>query len=153
MPKIVGGTVVATIVAVHGTFATGPEEGEDWWQKGGTLERDLRELVEADDSRLDFVPHVWDGQNSETSRRAAGQSLLKRIAGLEQDGQKYCLIGHSHGGSVIASARSAAGARRNAMPGLSRWLTVGTPFIWGKRRGFLFSVWGCGKSRPTSRSW
>ena len=77
---------MATIIAVHGTFATGPEEGEGWWQKGGEFERDLRELVEADGAQLDFQPHVWDGQNSETSRRAAGQSLLKRIAGLEQDG-------------------------------------------------------------------
>jgi hypothetical protein len=95
---------MATIIAVHGTFATGPEEGEGWWQRGGALDRDIRELVEADDSRLDFAPHVWDGQNSETSRRAAGQALLQRLAALEQKGEKYCLIGHSHGGSVIASA-------------------------------------------------
>jgi hypothetical protein len=137
---------VATIIAVHGTFATGPEDGESWWQRGGALERDIRDLVEADDSRLDFVPHVWDGQNSETSRRAAGQALLKRIATLEQTGQKYCLIGHSHGGSVIAAALLASG-RRNALPGLSRWLTVGTPFIRGRRRGLLFSRLGLsGKS-------
>lgn len=141
------GDVVATIVAVHGTYATGPEEGEGWWQQGGALERDLRNLIEADDGRLDFVPHVWDGENSETSRRAAGEALLKRIAGLERDGRKYCLIGHSHGGSVVAAALLAAGGRKNALPGLSRWLTVGTPFIRGRRRGLLFSRLGLlGKS-------
>jgi hypothetical protein len=138
---------MATIIAVHGTFATGPEEGEGWWQRGGALDRDIRELVEADDSRLDFAPHVWDGQNSETSRRAAGQALLQRLAALEQKGEKYCLIGHSHGGSVIASALFAAGSRKNSLPGLSRWLTVGTPFIRGRKRGFLFSRLGfLGKS-------
>lgn len=138
---------MAAIIAVHGTYATGPEDGEGWWQKGGALERDLRELVEADDARLDFVPHVWDGENSETSRRAVGEALLKRIAALERDAHKYCLIGHSHGGSVIAAALLAAGGRKNALPGLSRWLTVGTPFIRGRRRGLLFSRLGLlGKS-------
>jgi hypothetical protein len=138
---------VATIVAVHGTYATGPEQGENWWQRGGALERDIRDLVEADGGRLDFVPHVWDGENSETSRRAAGEALLQRIAELERDGGKYCLIGHSHGGSVIAAALLAAGGRRNALPGLSRWLTVATPFIRGRRRGLLFSRLGLlGKS-------
>src|SRR6516225_168554 len=92
---------MATIVTVHGTFSSGPESGENWWQKGGPLENELRSLVEGEDGRLDFIPHVWDGLNSENPRRAAGKSLLGRLMHLEDGGERYCLIGHSHGGSVV----------------------------------------------------
>jgi hypothetical protein len=78
---------MATIVTMHGTFSSEPESGDKWWQKGGPLENELRSLVDVEDGRLDFVPHVWDGLNSENSRRAAGEELFNRLIGLE----KFCL--------------------------------------------------------------
>jgi hypothetical protein len=129
---------MATIVTVHGTFSSGPESGEKWWQKGGPLENELRSQVEGEDGRLDFVPHVWVGLNSETSRRPAGAALLKRLVGFEKNGERYCLVGHSHGGSVIPSGLAFAAYGRRTLPGLSNWITVGTPFINFDRKAFLF---------------
>jgi hypothetical protein len=129
---------MATIVTVHGTFSSGPESGENWWQKGGPLENELRSLVEGEDGRLDFIPHVWDGLNSENSRRAAGKSLLGRLMHLEDGGERYCLIGHSHGGSVVLGSLLHSTYRRRQLSKLSRWITVGTPFIAFARRPLLF---------------
>ena len=60
---------MATIVTVQGTNASGSEEGDKWWQKGSTFEHDLRRLIQAKDGNLEFKPHIWDGANSEISRR------------------------------------------------------------------------------------
>jgi hypothetical protein len=84
---------MATIITVHGTFDSGPGSGEKWWQMGSQFETVLRRLVEGMDGRLDFAPHVWDGLNSETSRRAAGDALYKRLAGFEEKGERYCSSG------------------------------------------------------------
>ena len=70
---------MATIITVHGTFAkpteTDLEGGSSpdlqWWEAQSTFEHDLRELVEARDGRLDVVPFVWPGDNSEVERRGA----------------------------------------------------------------------------------
>jgi len=40
---------MTTIITVHGTGATGPEEGEQWWQKGSSFEKHIRELVDTDE--------------------------------------------------------------------------------------------------------
>jgi hypothetical protein len=130
---------MATIITVHGTFSTGPESGEQWWQKGSQFESGLRRLVEGEDGTLVFLPHVWDGLNSETSRRVAGKSLFGRLSALEKEGQRYCLIGHSHGGSVIVSSLFQSAYRRRSLSGLSRWITIGTPFIGFEPKIFLFS--------------
>lgn len=133
---------MATIITVHGTFASGPDHGDQWWQAGSTFERDMRALVEGADGRLDFTPHVWDGLNSETSRRAAGVALAQRLDELDRRGERYCVIGHSHGGSVIASALIRSAHSRTPRSGLSRWLTVGTPFVGFARKRLLFTRLG-----------
>jgi hypothetical protein len=133
---------VATVIAIHGTFASGAETGKEWWQKGGPVESELRDLVEGADGRLNFVPHVWDGLNRESCRRAAGRALFSRVADLEKKGERYCIVGHSHGGSVILSALMLSAHRRRALTGLSRWITVGTPFIAFDPKSLLFSRLG-----------
>jgi hypothetical protein len=133
---------VATVIAIHGTFASGAETGKEWWQKGGPVESELRDLVEGADGRLNFVPHVWDGLNRESCRRAAGRALFSRVADLEKKGERYCIVGHSHGGSVILSALMLSAHRRRALAGLSRWITVGTPFIAFDPKSLLFSRLG-----------
>jgi hypothetical protein len=123
-------------------FCKRPETGEHWWQKGGQFESELRRLVEGADGKLGFEPHIWDGLNSETSRRTAGKLLLGRLFHLEKKGERYCLIGHSHGGSAILSGLALAVYSRRTLPGLSNWITVGTPFISFARKAFLFSRLG-----------
>jgi len=130
---------MATIITVHGTNATGPEEGDNWWQKGSEFERDIRELVESEDGQLKFEPHVWDGANSESSRRKAGEGLFRKILGLEDSHEAYCLVGHSHGGSVISNTLLKASAKKNPLEYLKKWITIGTPFILTKKNLLLFS--------------
>lgn len=133
---------MATIFTVHGTNSTGPEEGPQWWQRGSDFEKDVRELVEADDGALEFKPVVWDGKNSEASRRRAGTALLGMTRQLETRGRSYLLIGHSHGGSVIAHALVEGTKRSADLAHLSRWITVGTPFIHTRLKRLLFERLG-----------
>lgn len=130
---------MATIILVHGTFASGPEAGEKWWQQDSPFERDLKQLVTGVDGRLAIERLIWDGANSERSRREAGTQLKRRLEALEHAGERYGLIGHSHGGSVILAALLQSAYGRVMLPGLSRWLTVGTPFISFARHRVLFS--------------
>ena len=121
---------MATIFTVHGTNASGPEEGTSWWQRGSPFQRHVRELVEPVSGELKFQPIVWDGENSESSRRHAANALLGFMRSAEQANEPYCVIGHSHGGSVIANALLQGVVRKNSFQGLKQWITVGTPFSW-----------------------
>jgi hypothetical protein len=133
---------MATIITLHGTNASGPEEGDRWWQRGSACETDLRRFVEAEDGTLTYAPLVWTGLNSEGARREAAEKLVQRMSGLEAQGERYCVIGHSHGGSVISHALLIAANRKLALPGMSRWITVGTPFIEPQKAWLLFSRLG-----------
>jgi hypothetical protein len=138
---------MATIITVHGTGATGPEEGDEWWQKGSPFEKHLRELVESKDGLLRFQRLIWDGANSETSRRKAAGRLYEEVKKLEREGEKYSLVGHSHGGSVIVNALFLAASHANKLTNLTRVIAVGTPFIESVKSFWLFSRSGfLGKS-------
>lgn len=133
---------MAALLAVHGTFAKGPLHGAKWWQFDGDFEQDMRRYVEASDAgsgELRFIPVQWDGKNEETSRRAAGRTLFRHMLELEKSGEPYTVIGHSHGGSVICLALMEAARRGLKLPGLVKWITVGTPFIAHKKEPLLFS--------------
>jgi len=138
---------VATILTVHGTFASGQARGEKWWQEGSPFEAHLRELVEADSGELRWQPVIWNGLNSEASRRLAGVKLSEEMLALEERGEPYCVIGHSHGGSVISAALLECANRKNRLAQLGAWLTIGTPFIRTIKHRFLFSrLSGMGRS-------
>ncbi len=36
---------MATIITVHGAFAAGTEDGDDWRQRGSAFERDIRKSL------------------------------------------------------------------------------------------------------------
>jgi hypothetical protein len=135
---------VGTIIAVHGTGvgANGPPDGNAWWQAEGILHKDLNNLIISTRGDLVFESLVWDGKNSETSRYNAGEQLYARICQLEVSGQDYCLIGHSHGGSVLQHALQLASFRKRDLGSLRQWITVGTPFIEIRKRFLLFSRLG-----------
>ena len=120
----------------------GAETGDTWWQKGSPFEANLREMVETDDGELTWQPVIWDGANSETSRRAAGKDLYQKMQVLEERGEPYSVIGHSHGGSVISAALMESAAKSNKLEHMKGWLTVGTPFIQTKKDRFLFDRLG-----------
>lgn len=128
---------MATIITVHGTFAapTAPDPNggltpePQWWESGSTFEKDMRDLVDARDGELNFVPFSWAGDNSEVERRAAGNRLSKVLRDLEAKSEPYCIVGHSHGGSILSDTLLVNSARRRPLANLKRWITVGTPFL------------------------
>ncbi len=137
---------MATVITVHGTYAhiVGPPEARapaelQWWQPGSTCEQHIRELVQAGDGNLNFMQFTWSGDNSEQERRAAGSKLLAALRSLEERKESYCLVGHSHGGSVIAWALVASVAKGQPLDHLKKWITVGTPFVALRKERFLFS--------------
>lgn len=139
---------MATIITVHGTFAhaggtaeqpEGEPQGLQWWETGSAFDHDIRTNAEAANGQLDVVPFKWSGDNSELGRRAAGSKLLEQMRGLEARGEPYCVIGHSHGGSVISAALLEGGSRKLTLDNLKRWITVGTPFVKMEKERWLFS--------------
>ncbi len=138
---------MATIITVHGTFAhiggvpsDSASAGMDaqWWQCASATEKDLERLVEGVDGPVKFERFIWSGDNSELARREAGSRLLKLMLQLEAEGESYCVVGHSHGGSVISNALTEAAVRKKQLDGLKRWITVGTPFVSLRRENLLF---------------
>ncbi len=139
---------MATVFAVHGTYAhvdgtpigrTDDGSDKQWWEKGSTFEAELKENVAAVDGALEFEPVVWNGDNSELARRDAGGKLLTAAAELDKNGKSFVMVGHSHGGSVISASLLEAVAKRKPLANLSRWITVGTPFVRLQKEMFLFS--------------
>ena len=149
---------MATVITVHGTYAHSPSGttlGDktastttnpadlQWWQPGSSFEQDMRELVDATPSmgsgKLDVKCFEWNGENSESARREAGSRLREELRALEARKEPYCLVGHSHGGSVIGWALLESGAKRDKLDGLKRWITVGTPFVSLQKEHSLFS--------------
>jgi hypothetical protein len=142
---------MATVINVHGTFAhagsppeapAGAMPEPQWWQQEGAFQKDLRELVEVPDGTLEVASFEWSGDNSEVARRDAGYKLLRRLRELEAKNEPYCLVGHSHGGSVISTALLAGAARNQPLNNLKRWVTVGTPFVNYRRERLLFTRLG-----------
>ncbi len=143
---------MATIVTVHGTFAhsegeASPDaavspENQAWWQAGSPFDNDMRALLDAsptdDSGKIEVTRFEWDGLNSELSRRKAGVRLFHELKALEAKGEPYCVIGHSHGGSVLSWALLESAARKHTLPGLKRWITIGTPFVSMRKERLLF---------------
>ena len=138
---------MATILGVHGTFAhmdEGPRPDGTradlhyWWHKDSAFERKMVASLQAVSQQGSAEPvkiesFVWNGYNSELDRREAAAKLLTRMMELEGRNETYCVIGHSHGGSVVSIAMLMAASRKLPLAGLKQWITVGTPFI-GMRR-------------------
>ena len=138
---------MATILTVHGTFAHlnvagGSDDSASttayWWRPDSPFNDDLRSLVRGDDGDIDVCAFEWSGANSERERRAAGSRLYREMQRLEEAGGPYCVVAHSHGGSVASAALLEAASRQQELPGLKRWITVGTPFVELRKERFLF---------------
>jgi pimeloyl-ACP methyl ester carboxylesterase len=114
-------------ITVHGTgdqaAAVAGEEAK-WWQPDSPF---CTELLAAAPAGSRIEPFIWSGANDELHRRKAGLKLLARLRAAADE--PITVIGHSHGGSVIATALRYAAARRQQLPNLRKWVTVGSPFI------------------------
>lgn len=131
---------MATVILIHGTNDTGSKPAKSWWQDGSSFCNTLMvSIKDADNSAVKIERLTWDGKNSENSRFHAAKRLCDLLAPLERQKEKYCLVGHSHGGSIIAHALTLTVARRGTLSHLKSWITVGTPFIRMSRAKLLFN--------------
>lgn len=138
---------MGTILTVHGTFAHIDVPGDSadsastpsyWWRHDSPFVDELKSLVQDERGAVDVQPFVWSGDNSERERRSAGRALFKELQQLESAGAPYCVVAHSHGGSVVSAALLEAAAKQQDLPGMTRWITIGTPFVEMRRERFLF---------------
>ena len=63
----------------------------------------------------------------------------RRTVALEAAREPYCIVAHSHGGSVAAHALLLAAADQQPLPHLARCITVGTPYIAFAKSRWLFA--------------
>lgn len=128
---------MATIITVHGTFAHAeqpiaegaPPVSPQWWELQSPFAMDARDLVQAREGEVEVKHFIWSGNNSEADRRSAGHELAKEFKALEARNEPYCVVGHSHGGSVVSAALLESAARKQPLNNLKRWVTIGTPFV------------------------
>lgn len=119
------------IIRVHGTFASrDKDEGDAWWQCGSHFEQSLAAELGGAVRFADKAFH-WSGENSTRAREEAAERLVDEMLVPREFGgtQRYVLIGHSHGGSVIETALCIAERRRLRLDFLAGIVSVGTPFF------------------------
>ncbi len=87
------------IILVHGSYAT----GEQWCRPKGDFYEALR--TEAKKRHEAIVPFAWSGKLSDEARLQGAEALAQLISSYPTY-EKITLIGHSHGGNVIALASS-----------------------------------------------
>src|SRR5262245_35647943 len=128
---------MATIFTVHGTFASGPVEGDQWWQRGSVVEEELRRNVASADGQLVIQPIPWSGDNSEMSRREGARELARILSDADSPERKCAIIAHSYGGAMVTSGcinYTPIAVLRN----VARVITVGTPYIRFRKSRWLF---------------
>ncbi|MFT4888624.1 MAG: hypothetical protein ACJAY7_001106 [Pseudohongiellaceae bacterium] len=119
------------LVTIHGTGAGDPtKDKKSWWQEESEFLEQLGQRLDLNPEQVKIVPFLWEqGPNSEASRRKAGKRLYDLLRSYDDLNKDYCLIGHSHGGSVAYSALLQSVAEHKPLEGLKCWCTVGTPFL------------------------
>lgn len=118
-------------ILVHGTFAGAEaDNGERWWQSGSKAVVELQQRL-PENVRIACGKEIfhWSGDNGERARSKAAAQLIEHLRPLEESGQSYHLVGHSHGGSVIWNALKLKTLSGKPLQGLKSWTTVGTPFL------------------------
>ncbi len=129
---------MAKLITVHGTGAgIDADTGRLWWQEKSAFLTKLDGLLDLDD--VEIIPFHWgEGANSETARRKAGRDLNAMLHALDEAGEDYALIAHSHGGMVVYNALLSSVSAREPLKRLLAWCTIGTPFLDVRPRSFLF---------------
>jgi len=115
---------VTTCILIHGTFA----RNADWTQEGSAFREALSSHFPKGSTPLCFETLLWSGWNTRRSRFTASEALHKLITRLKKDrpDEEVILIGHSHGGSIIAYC---AKIYPEIMKNVSGFVFLSTPFI------------------------
>jgi hypothetical protein len=126
------------IVVVHGTFSGPSSDAPKWWQPNA-LDTFIPRLHNALERRgveprcwahCDQATSVfhWTGNNHWVDRTRAAAGLVRYLSEMAQAGWACHLVGHSHGGNVIAEALHALRGRPEGKV-VRSVITLGTPFL------------------------
>lgn len=108
---------------VHGTFDARKPGISHWCDSNGALAQGVKALLPIElQNRVRFEPFDWSGTNSFVVRSDAAKALAEVLDQPSSD--LRLLIGHSHGGTVIADALVAA-----KQPNALAAMTLATPFV------------------------
>ncbi len=122
------------IVLVHGTFG----QESNWFRRGSHFRINLdRKLNESGISPI-FSEFVWSGKNGHEARHDASRCLAEQLAKTKL-GEHYTtyVIAHSHGGNILRNALRKM--NKSNLPG--GIVTLGTPFIFARRRKMATFLW------------
>jgi hypothetical protein len=109
---------------VHGTFDARKPGVPHWADPDGLLAEGIKSRLPEDlKDRVCFEPLDWTGGNSFAARSAASGDLAGKLAAADQP---CLLVGHSHGGTVIADALTKLPADAVKPLGVC---TMATPFV------------------------
>jgi len=113
------------VVLIHGTYA----RDAPWTQEGSDL---CKVLGDRSGHSVLFRRFRWSGANSHRARLKAGTRLRRSLQGLRRrrPHARIFLIAHSHGGNVALDAL----ADPRVAAHVGGVVTMGTPFIWSRRR-------------------
>lgn len=108
-----------------------------WFMEGSDFERSVRKHLPEDmNRRLSFRPFTWSGANSFHARKSASEELFAKlvVAKSSNPSEHHILVGHSHGGTIIADAfMPFAEQAKNGLAYLATKVigavTMGTPFV------------------------
>jgi hypothetical protein len=124
-----------TVITVHGTNdSAASDEGAQWWQTGSAFATKLQAHATAEGGGVAIAPFHWDGANSDVSRRKAAARLRSTLRAALKKYDRAAVIGHSHGGNVIAIALEDPALARAQASGKLKVISVGTPFLPVRRR-------------------
>jgi hypothetical protein len=90
-------SVRAVVILVHGTFGA----DSSWCRPGGDFYNNLEAECAVINQHL--IPFTWTGALSNRARVQAAEALARVVLSYPDD-EEQTLIGHSHGGNVIAIA-------------------------------------------------
>ena len=133
-----------TVIIVHGTWAAPEPDKCKWYEPPNGLPNAMPFVSKLDaalaqrgsparcwahctDGKQVFT---WSGENSWIGRTRAGASLAQYVTGLQKEGWRCHILGHSHGGNVVAEALPEIMQSRSFDRLVAgKIATLGTPFI------------------------
>src|ERR1700730_1295989 len=118
-----------TFVLIHGTFA--PRAG--WTLDGSALTSSLAEAALSCGAKASFKKVLWTGKNRLTDRYRASEQLDLIVSNAAEN-ERFIIVGHSHGGSVVAYFLK----RKASMPpNVLGCVFLSTPFLALRERAGL----------------
>lgn len=129
---------MTTCVLVHGTFA----RNAAWTRDGSRFRTALAGHFADNATPLSFERLEWSGWNTRRSRLKAATELSQLVSQIKKDkpNDEIILIGHSHGGSILAYFSKVYPAMAEKISG---YVFLSTPFVAVRLRDNIWDTLNC----------